>query len=79
LIHKGIIKNVTVYQNWSGSVLTVGAMKPDDIPVSSDGLLKNKDGQLVNVVHQYDRHPAIAVKLLTRLGIDPKRAFPQLH
>jgi hypothetical protein len=79
LIHKGIIKNVTVYQNWSGPVLTVGAMKPDDVPVSSDGLLKNKDGQPVNVVHQYDRHPAIAVKLLTRLGIDPKRAFPQMQ
>jgi hypothetical protein len=67
LMHAGVLKNVARYKNWAGPVLTLGAVSSDDLSVPEDGILRNLDGEIINVIHQYDRRPAVGARILERL------------
>jgi len=67
IIHSGMVKNCDLYTNEDGPVLTLAIMSEQNVlSAFKEGLLTNRSG-VVNVVHQYDRHPQVRDKLLKRL------------
>jgi hypothetical protein len=58
LLHDGLLDPVTRHYNFRGFVLTVGT--EDGVRFDGRHELINEDGSLVAIVHQYDRHPALA-------------------
>jgi len=62
LLRQGRLDPVTIYANGAGPVLTMSL----GTSVSQDaaGRLLNTDGTAPAAVHQYDRHPELAEKLL---------------
>jgi hypothetical protein len=54
-----------VVSNGYGRVLTMGAQH--HVEVSADGTVINRDGSVPAVLHQYDRHVALAPRLLAAL------------
>jgi len=49
-------------ENLAGPVAHLGAIKAGDIRCNEEGMLLNKRGGVVNIVHQYDRHPSLCVR-----------------
>lgn len=62
LIYTHKINNLRLFDNESGPVLTMHFM--DEYRVNDQGLVCNEQGRAVNVIHQYDRHPALAQRYL---------------
>ena len=67
VLHKQPPEKVYRFSNDSGPVLTMANMDPRQIQFNDQGFLINQAGRVVNVVHQYDRHPEIARRLLKLL------------
>lgn len=55
IIYQGLVKNVKFYQNYRGPVLTMHYTNEEKLPFDSNGFLRNEDGSVINVLHQYDR------------------------
>ena len=55
------------HRNFEGPVLTMHTLDPSQIRPDPEGLIRNRDGSIIPILHQYDRHPALAEKLLSRL------------
>ena len=55
LVYSGLVK-ANIYPNELGEVYTVGYMPRETVPISEDGLIHNKAGEIPCIVHQYDRH-----------------------
>ncbi len=68
LIHTDRLKDIVRYENWMGPVLTLGTVDAKDICFPPDGLLRNRNGDVINVIHQYDRQPEVAPRVLERIG-----------
>jgi hypothetical protein len=69
ILWKGILKGVRRYDNLAGPVLTMGTMPEADIQINEAGLLVNADNSVINIIHQYDRHPGIKRLVEERYGI----------
>jgi hypothetical protein len=65
LVHSGRLPCRKLY-NFEGPILTVGT----EVAYQQDrqGKLVNRDGSIINVIHQYDRHPQL-VELFDRKAI----------
>ncbi len=58
-------RNMNIWANGDGGVLTMGSM--DDAAIKTDGeVLLGLDGTPVSIVHQYDRHPRIHERIKQR-------------
>ena len=57
LIYSGRLKNLKLVDNKKGPVFTVGSEIRHKIRFNKKGLVINDLGEVVNTVHQYDRHP----------------------
>jgi hypothetical protein len=68
LVHTDAIPDLAHYTNWTGPVLTLGTVPEQELAMPADGLLRNHDGAIVNVIHQYDRQPTIAPRVLGRIS-----------
>jgi hypothetical protein len=68
LVHTGALRDVVHYENWQGPVLTLGAVASQDICVAGDGLLRTRAGEVINVLHQYDRQAALARSVVERIS-----------
>lgn len=55
------------YGNEDGPFLTLNYVDPDALRFNDDDQVVQEDGAIVPIVHQYDRHPALAERLLTRI------------
>ncbi len=66
LWHAGRFGQPTLFENFAGPVLTMGTAKPEELTFDSDDRLLNRDGSVIAVVHQFDRHPEVERKLLGR-------------
>lgn len=69
LIYTGKLRGVVQYPNRTSEVLTMGLIRPEEIP----GLPRNAEGQFIDasgvpyaVVHQFDRHEAVAEQIRNR-------------
>jgi hypothetical protein len=60
LVHRRLLSDVTVHENGDGPVLTLGYMDPEMIKTDPGGLVIGRSGQVVNILHQYDRCGALA-------------------
>lgn len=59
LLYQKSLPEFIVHDNRHGPLMTVGAMKPEDIRLNAQGWVINDDGQVPAVLHQYDRHPEV--------------------
>lgn len=66
LLREGHLPAGKIVRNGYGRVLTMGLMST--IRETTDGVILNEDGSIPAVLHQYDRHPALATRLMTRLA-----------
>ena len=66
LLRRGSLPNARVVANGRGRVLTMGLLPR--VNVSPEGVVLNDDGTVPAVLHQYDRHTALAPVLLDRLA-----------
>jgi hypothetical protein len=72
-IHNFILKTqqlrskVIVHDNREGPVMTLGVMRMADVRFNAQGLVVNAAGQVVPVLHQYDRIPELKSLLLDGL------------
>jgi hypothetical protein len=55
------------FENETGPVLTMHYLDPARIRCDENGRVINRTGEVVNTLHQYDRHPELAQKLLAQL------------
>jgi hypothetical protein len=54
------------HENFAGPVLTMGTVDPAKLVPDAEGRLRNHDHSLINILHQYDRHPALARQMVQR-------------
>jgi hypothetical protein len=67
ILYKQPPKPWQAFENGAGPVLTLGYMKPHQFRFNEQGLLVNADGRAFNTLHQYDRHPELAQRLIRLL------------
>jgi hypothetical protein len=77
LCRKLVPGDVEVCGNGAGSVLTMvpGLVEGVDFEVGESGEVLGSNGRPISVLHQYDRHPALAMRLLQQLSISTKPEF----
>jgi hypothetical protein len=52
------------HENFAGPVLTMSNMDTAEFVPDAEGRFRNYDGSLINILHQYDRYPALAKQLV---------------
>jgi len=50
----------------SSRLVTMHYMSPDELEIWSDKSLRTKQGELISIVHQYDRHPCLSDSVNSR-------------
>ncbi len=45
----------------------MATMNPEEVRFDADGWVVDNKGRVINTLHQYDRHPALAQRLLEKL------------
>ena len=68
LVYKHPPAKLHRFENFAGPVLTLDAVDPAQLKFNRHGHILNADGGVINTLHQYDRHPALAQKLLSTLA-----------
>ena len=63
ILRKGLLQNAAAHNNRSGPVMTLGAMRMANLRLNEKGLVINEAGQIVPVLHQYDRIPELKQRL----------------
>ena len=67
LVHKEPPAKLRRFENFSGPVLTMAGIDPARLQCNDRGQIISPDGHVINTLHQYDRHPELAQKLLRAL------------
>jgi hypothetical protein len=67
LVLEKLLDNFTAHPNRAGPVLTMAVMNPRDVHTNPSGAVLNANGEIAPVLHQYDRHPELAARLLASL------------
>jgi hypothetical protein len=57
LVHHNLIGPLRIMRNMDGPVLTMGYVPPDHILWDALGYVVDRGGNIINILHQYDRHP----------------------
>lgn len=57
----------------SGGILNMHGLRPECIRWNADGYLCDANGRTIPIIHQFDRHPHVASRLLNRLGLEDAR------
>ncbi len=66
LLYTGALPNATVVPNGQGRTLTMGAQR--EVYLRPDGMVVRQDGTIAPVLHQYDRHSALASRLVAAVA-----------
>lgn len=64
LIRTDRLEDVEVVPYGSGPAMHVGIAPRDSIRTDLEGRVLNREGEVCNIIHQYDRHPDLAETLL---------------
>lgn len=62
LIYSNKFHDSKIFKNFMGPVLTISNMKKEDLLFDQNGNLINKDGTVINIIHQYDRFYSLGKK-----------------
>ncbi len=68
IVHKKLI-HYKFFENMNGPVLTMGLIDPKGLRFNNDGFVINNNGDVINVIHQYDRHRDTMHKIVDRLSL----------
>lgn len=63
LIYSGEIKNLKLFDHENGPVFTFGTKIINSIHINKEGFIIKSNGDVYNIIHQYDRHPELFDKL----------------
>ena len=66
LLHSGRFPTAAVWENGEGLVLNMHGLQPDEWRVSGEGTVSTPCGNVVPVIHQYDRHPALKESIVSK-------------
>lgn len=61
--HKQFFKNITIFSDNCGPVITIGLTKRNNINLDSENNILNSENQIASIIHQYDRHKDIQLKI----------------
>jgi len=64
LVRTGQLPGVEVVPHGAGPAMHVGIAPRDTIRTDERGRVLNREGEVCNIIHQYDRHPDLAGRLL---------------
>jgi hypothetical protein len=67
LLIENRLPNITIHENRRSPVMTMGTMRMEQVRLNQDGLVINENGQIVPVLHQYDRISELKNQLLAYL------------
>jgi len=67
LVYKRILPGAIIHDNGRGPVMTLGAMRPQDVRLDPQSRVINDHNEIVPVLHQYDRIPHVEKILLDHL------------
>ena len=67
LLYQKRLPEIILHDNRHGPLMTVGAMKREDIRLNAQGWVIDDDGRVPPVLHQHDRHPDVEKVLLAHL------------
>lgn len=67
IINKIILSDIVRFDNASGPVLTLQYVDTSEMRFDKTGLVINAQERVINTIHQYDRYPELAKRLLERL------------
>jgi len=67
IVHQGLVPQTHLHANSEGGVLTMGVMEYDEIQRNTDGEVTDAAGQVIPILHQYDRHSEVARRLVAAL------------
>jgi hypothetical protein len=68
LVWTGALGEVTQLPPLQSAVATLNGIDEAELRLDGDGRLRNRDGSLPSVLHQYDRQPSIRDQLLAALA-----------
>ncbi|MCX6896877.1 MAG: hypothetical protein NTZ16_15590, partial [Verrucomicrobia bacterium] len=68
LLHAQPPAKLTCFENFAGPVLSMARLDMAKLRFDAAGRILDDDGNVINTLHQYDRHPELAARLLQRLG-----------
>ena len=79
IAHWGLVGGATVLPN-HGRVATIGMSEAATLTLDADGTIRGPAGRASAIVHQYDRHPALASAVEARwdVGAEPGAAMRRL-
>lgn len=77
IIHEKVMTGFKLFENDEGPVLTLGYMSEEEMQKNDEGLILNRNGEVINVLHQFDRHPSLTKEILDRLQLDPEILYPR--
>lgn len=69
VVRRGHLPGVRFADFATGGILNMHGLRAEFIRWNRDGFLCDARGATIPIVHQYDRHPEVAAKLLARLGV----------
>lgn len=59
---------IAIFPNNRGSVFTMSSLPKNLVNTNNEGNVIDADGNLIPILHQYDRHPILAKKLVSNLA-----------
>lgn len=66
IVHRGLVDPVLCCKNGASEILTMGHMKPENLPVrDARGFLLDEQGEPYAVLHQFDRHEKVRQEILS--------------
>ena len=68
IVHRGLVPNLHIHDNYSSSVFTAGCESVKDIHFNERGEIIRRDGTVYPILHQIDRHVAIYQQLREKLA-----------
>lgn len=63
------LSNVEISECGKGPILTMHLLKNDEININDEGLVVDNLGRTIPILHQYDRHPDLNLKVLKNLNV----------
>ena len=66
IVHENAVENCLAHGNDAGPVLHMALVGPAAVRVNGDGCVVRANGEVIPVLHQYDRHPALQKNLLRK-------------
>lgn len=69
IVRQHTLPGVRFADYYNGGILNMHGLRGECIRWTSDDLLCDASGNVIPIVHQYDRHPQVSERLLGRLGI----------